>query len=291
MHDSLKDVCVQFLMDVTRGVYIIQGVRHDFEQVLATSGLDLETQSLEVENLKERFASNVAASVRQHLIESEAGQMFQKQSDNCLVRAVTTLLTQSGLANVERSCDNHLIANGGQQSLLFELKEGPWRCWDLTLSCVKSGFESFILTSQDAEAEILPCSAASRVTRRAHVRLMTNEQFPQLSVEVLDLQSDVDLQDELGRPVPLPTADGKAYGRIELMATISRASSLIRSVPMRCAMRCAARRARAAASFTTWAALSSWSTEMSEGQLPLHTARRAQADGTTIELQERSSMR
>ena len=149
-----------------RGVYVVQGTRYDFEVTLAESGLDIEKQSLEVENLKEVFSSSVAADVRRHLIESDAGHMARR-GENQLVQAVTALLTQSGLANIERACGDHVIVSGGDQELYFELKQGPPRCWDLVLSCKKTNFSSFMLNSRSDAMEVLACSPSSRIQRQA----------------------------------------------------------------------------------------------------------------------------
>ena len=148
---------------------MVKGVRYDFEETLARSGLDVETQSLEVESLKEVFASNVAADVQRQLVESDAGQMAQ-QGANQLVQAVTALMSQSGLANIERACGEHVIVSGGDQELTFELKPGPPRCWDLILSCKKFNFASFMLSSRSSrsdEAEVLACSRSSQILRLA----------------------------------------------------------------------------------------------------------------------------
>ncbi|CAE7644990.1 nipblb [Symbiodinium pilosum] len=187
LQDPLKDVCMQFMMDVTRGIYVVKGVRYDFEETLARSGLDVETQSLEVESLKEVFASNVAADVQRQLVESDAGQMAQ-QGANQLVQAVTALMSQSGLANIERACGEHVIVSGGDQELTFELKPGPPRCWDLILSCKKFNFASFMLSSRSSrsdEAEVLACSRSSQILRFALVRFAATNHLQPLSVEVL----------------------------------------------------------------------------------------------------------
>ena len=143
---------------------MVQGTRYDFEVALAESGLDVEKQSLEVENLKEVFSSKVAADVRRHLTESDAGHMARRGA-NQLVQAVTALLTQSGLANIERACGEQVIVSGGDQELYFELKQGPPRCWDLVLSCKKTNFTSFMLNSRSDAMEVLACSPSSRIER------------------------------------------------------------------------------------------------------------------------------
>ncbi|CAE7022254.1 nipblb [Symbiodinium natans] len=258
MDEPLQDVCVQFLMDVTRGVYVVQGVRYDFEAELVKSGLDVEHQSLEVESLKETFAFNVAVDVRRQLAESDAGHMGQRCS-NQLVQAATALLTQSGLANIERACGDHIIVSGGDQELFFELKQGPPRCWDLVLSCKKSNFTSFMLGSRSDEAEVLICAPSSHITRFALIRLAAsdNDHLQPISVEVLDFRSEVELQDQLGRPISLfPDLQG-GQGRAELLVALAmRPLHLLRRLPMRCAMRCvsSARWARASAR-SSWAGL------------------------------------
>eukprot|EP00439_Symbiodinium_sp_Y106_P030263 s5677_g3.t1 len=237
--EPLCDVCVQFLMDVTRGVYVVQGTRYDFEVTLAESGLDIEKQSLEVENLKEVFSSSVAADVRRHLIESDAGHMARR-GENQLVQAVTALLTQSGLANIERACGDHVIVSGGDQELYFELKQGPPRCWDLVLSCKKTNFSSFMLNSRSDAMEVLACSPSSRIQRFAVIRLMA--QLQSLSVEVLEFRSEVELQNELGLPISLLPQEAEGpCNRELLLALASRTFHHIwtRSLPARCAMRCA----------------------------------------------------
>ncbi|CAE7449621.1 nipblb [Symbiodinium microadriaticum] len=205
--EPLCDVCVQLLMDVTRGVYVVQGTRYDFEVALAESGLDVEKQSLEVETLKEVFSSKVAADVRRHLTESDAGHMARRGA-NQLVQAVTALLTQSGLANIERACGEQVIVSGGDQELYFELKQGPPRCWDLVLSCKKTNFTSFMLNSRSDAMEVLACSPSSRIERFAVIRLMA--QLQSLSVEVLEFRSEVELQNELGLPISLPHPEAEA---------------------------------------------------------------------------------
>ena len=195
---------------------MVQGTRHNFEETLAKSGLDVEKQSLEVESLKEAFATSLAADIRRQLTESDAGFMSQKGA-NQLVQAVTALLTQSGLANIERACNDHIMVSGGEQELQFELRQGPPRCWDLVMSCKKFNFTSFVHSSQSDEAEVLTCAAGSQISRPAQtsserqshcaklsrrfalVRLAAVNHLDPLSVEAMNLVSRASVRSEQRR--------------------------------------------------------------------------------------------
>ncbi|CAJ1415540.1 unnamed protein product [Effrenium voratum] len=195
---GMRDVCGQFLMDVTRGVYLLDGRRFDFQETLAKSGLDLEQQSLEVERLKETFATEVASLLRRHLAESGPGRLAERRAGcNVLVRGASSLLTQSGLAHLERACGS-VVVSGGDQELLFELRPAD-AGFDLCVASEKSGFGSFVLNSS-----VRRCSEASKVSRSAVIRLTVRDASPPLSAEVLELRSEVELLDEqTERPMAL----------------------------------------------------------------------------------------
>ncbi|CAL1126085.1 unnamed protein product [Cladocopium goreaui] len=237
----LEDVCMQFLMDVTRGVYILEGSRYEFEEVLAKSGLNIEEESLLVEQLKEDFSHKVAADLRRRLVESSAGKLAENQAGyNVLVRGATSLLSQSGLANVERACDAQLVVSGGDQELIFELKraEDEAESWDFILTCEKTNFNGFMST-EGGETRFFHCSSNSRIFRSAVVRMTVEEKYPPLSIEVLELRSETELLDEMDQPISwhrvedrrLVTVVKEILGSMDVVRTLA-------SLPVRLLQRC-----------------------------------------------------
>jgi len=257
----LEDVCMQFLMDVTRGVYIVEGSRYDFEDVLAKSGLKIEEESLLVEQLKEDFSYKVAGDVRRRLCDSDAGQLAESQAGyNVLVRGATSLLSQSGLANLERACESHLVVSGGEQELIFELKRGPGEspCWDVILSCEKLNFTSFMST-EGAETRFFQCSSSSRIWRSAVIRLTVEEKYPPLSIEVLELRCEMDIVDDFYHPIAWQPVEDRRVIQVlrELMSSMDVFRTLA-ALPVRFLKRC-------------WAkAQEKFQSAPREGELPLY---------------------
>ncbi|CAK9082851.1 Hypothetical protein (Fragment) [Durusdinium trenchii] len=256
----LQDVCSQFLMDVTRGVYIIEGQRFDFEEVLEQSGLRIEDEPLRVEELKENFSQKVAAEIRQRLRQSPAGKTAESEAGyNVLVRGATSLLSQSGLANLERACDARVVVGGGDQELIFELKPCENEAaWDFLLCCEKMNFENFMVAGPDGSNQFFQCGTGSRIFRSTQIRLTVEPKYPPVSIEVLELRSEMDLLDELYQPIAWePVQDRRLAFRVSSINLVRALAAL----PFRLLRSCWA---KAQQTFRA--------PERSEGELPLYEA-------------------
>eukprot|EP00913_Durusdinium_trenchii_P035639 g33351.t1 len=162
--------------------------------------------------LKENFSQKVAAEIRQRLRQSPAGKTAESEAGyNVLVRGATSLLSQSGLANLERACDARVVVGGGDQELIFELKPCENEAaWDFLLCCEKMNFENFMVAGPDGSNQFFQCGTGSRIFRSTQIRLTVEPKYPPVSIEVLELRSEMDLLDELYQPIAWePVQDGR----------------------------------------------------------------------------------
>merc|ERR1711971_209081 len=169
-----------------------------------------ERNPAEVEQLQREFIECLLDAVRRSLGGSPAPK---------LLRIVTTMMSQSGLANVERACgDPQVVVCGGNQDLKYELRSAgtgvsanePYT-WDLELSVRKYGFEQCIicagsLAETDAEDDGLPsaCSIKSLVSKSCRVRccyIQDSSGDERIELDVLDVSKELRILDTQGLPL------------------------------------------------------------------------------------------
>eukprot|EP00435_Cladocopium_sp_Y103_P062044 s855_g23.t1 len=134
-------VCEQLLLDAPRELFVIDGVEFHFarEAPPEMHGAHLDGNDLEI--LKRHFGERVVAAIR------AAGGGATPSV--LLMRAVTSALSQSGLAHLEQACAAlQLAVSGGEQQVRFELRPaasgGPW---ELELFVRKANFRQCIIYS------------------------------------------------------------------------------------------------------------------------------------------------
>lgn len=174
------DVSKQLLLDVTRGIYVVDGVQYHFADELEASGISLEEAPDQVEALKEDFQERVVAAIRRCL--SGPSEEFPPPR---LVRAVTRAMSQVGLAGLEKACSREgpdVVVSGGDQEIRVDLTRGGAseddeqpargaRSWRLAFGVEKTDFERVMVFDGD-DTELIECPArGSRLARHAVVRV------------------------------------------------------------------------------------------------------------------------
>jgi len=179
--------------------------------------LTLEDDSLEVERLKQDFSTRLVTAVRRCLADSSLGG----EPHQLLLQAVSTAMSQSGLANVERACETpQVVVGGGEQTIRYELKSIGSEAWELTLSVHKHGFEQCIVYSSppDATSERFPdplpltCGPSSSILKACTMHLSVSAGSAEngesaagqcnIVADVIDLRKEFRLVDNAGRPLP-----------------------------------------------------------------------------------------
>ncbi|CAK0902267.1 unnamed protein product, partial [Prorocentrum cordatum] len=124
-----------------------------------------------------------------------------------LVRAVTSAMSQSGLASVERACfSSQVVVSGGAQRVTYALQAREDGAWDVTLSVRKHGFDQCIIWSEMSDLGlddasqgsplIVPCTESSFVEKECGVRYHCEGEHVQ--VDVYKLQKEMSLADPSG---------------------------------------------------------------------------------------------
>lgn len=199
-------ICEQLILDACRGTYVIAGERFDFVESLHNSGISLESiEALEMQRLQAAFADRLVLAIGHCL----GGKCLNGTTGIVLIQAVTTAMSQSGMANLERACDDvQVVVCGGDQTLCYELQlanraEADISAWQVELSVRKFGFDQCILYEANCvEAqEPVACSVKSFISKRCRLRVLTRDSGESLEVDVLEATSVVSIVDNLGRPL------------------------------------------------------------------------------------------
>eukprot|EP00434_Breviolum_minutum_P019366 symbB.v1.2.017073.t1/scaffold1283.1/size126978/12 len=188
-------VCEQLLLDAPRELFVIDGVEFHFarEAPPELHRGDLDGNDLEI--LKRQFGDRVVAAIRVAL--EGAIPLVQ------LMRAVTSALSQSGLAHLEQACGAwHVAVSGGEQEVRFELCPHPGGPWDLELFVRKANFQQCIVYSQGANEDSSPraCSPSSFFLKSCRIRYSVTEDGA-VQVDVLGITREHYLADVNGKPL------------------------------------------------------------------------------------------
>eukprot|EP00928_Gymnodinium_smaydae_P056842 TRINITY_DN40151_c0_g1_i2.p1 TRINITY_DN40151_c0_g1~~TRINITY_DN40151_c0_g1_i2.p1 ORF type:complete len:450 (-),score=102.02 TRINITY_DN40151_c0_g1_i2:462-1778(-) len=204
----------QFLLDCCRGTYVIDGQRFDFSESLRARGLDLNRRPLpELEELKSEFVKEICAALQRCL--GACASVTTAASTTLMMRAITTEMSQSGMANLERAWgDPQVAVCGGESTLYYELcasQEGigaaSTQAWDLELSVRKTGFEMCLVCDGDNSPQIA-CSANSFLSKAARIRFQVSDLGDgrvDIAADVFHVGGETHISDECGRLVQLPT--------------------------------------------------------------------------------------
>jgi len=164
-----------------------------------------------------------------------------------LLRAVTTYMSQSGLANVERACgDPQVAVSGGDQLVQYALEptaNADMCAWDLELTVRKFGFEQCIVSWGDSDEAADPspasCSSKSSITKSCRIRFLAHGEEARVEADVLELIKDVQVLDERGRPLV-----NTLHGRLRRTGLLRRALMLGASFVAHVCDRCPGRKPR-----------------------------------------------
>lgn len=213
----------QMLLDAPRSTFAVDGEEFDFSREQVRTGASMQRSAQEVLRLQRAFTERLADTVRSCLGGSPPP---------LLLRAVTTAMSQSGLANVERACETpHVAVCGGEQLVKYDLRatggsgRGPW---DLRLAVNKAGFEQCIVcsppTSPGEQPEMDPtprtCGPASSIAKSCTVRFRVSDAGV-VEGDVLELRSEINVVDERGRPLPGLWRGGRASRRCGGLRTLA----------------------------------------------------------------------
>lgn len=165
-----EHVCHQLLLDAPRSRFVVDGKVFDFAQERAARQHAGDGQASSGDaNEADSFCDRLVAAVVCCL------------GDKCppvVLRAVTTAMSQSGLANMERALEfPQVVVGGGESDVAYELKSLGGGVWDLTLSVHKHGFEQCIVYSSfDPENRSTPdprpmaCGSSSSILKELSLR-------------------------------------------------------------------------------------------------------------------------
>lgn len=193
-----SNISEQMLLDAPRSTFVVDGQVLDFASAIGhTRRTSVNRDPDEVEKLHKEFTAQLVATVRQCLGGSPPPN---------LLRVVTTSMSQSGLANLERACDTLQVAvSGGEQQLRYSLTSlsvsgGPW---DVELFLRKTGFEQCIICRSAVPGEFedpipLACSSRSSITKSCRIRYGFSA-GDALEVDAQEMHIEHQLVDRQGR--------------------------------------------------------------------------------------------
>ncbi|CAE8617977.1 unnamed protein product, partial [Polarella glacialis] len=201
------NVCEQLLLDATRAALWVDEEEFDFSKELRELRAGLQFGPEEDRRRQSEFCDRVVAAVESSLGEDPPA---------ILTRVVSTAMSQSGLANVERACDRPQVAvSGGDQDLRYRMQrlapDGPW---DIELFVRKVGFDHCIICRPPAQSigrkhhvddnedlVPVPCSPSSCITKSCRLRYRMVGPSREVQVDTLSLNREHRLLDRNGRPL------------------------------------------------------------------------------------------
>jgi len=210
------DVCDQMLLDAARGTFVVGGEEFDFSVEVAGHQTTVETNPCEMERLQQAFTDRLVAAVIRCLGD---------EPPPLLLRAVTTAMSQSGMANVERACSGpQVVVSGGEQALRYELRTVSQDSWEVCASMRKWEFEEFVVVEEAASDEpgkvtIAQCSSSSYIARTCSLRFQVQEGG--IHADVCGFSDQVWIVDDKGKPIHLP-GQATAKTRTSWRETLSR---------------------------------------------------------------------
>jgi len=230
------NICNQMLLDAARSAFMVDGEEFDFSAEVAGHGEAVEANPCDVERLQQALSDRLVAAVMRCLGD---------EPPPLLLRAVTTTMSQSGLANVERACNEpQVVVCGGDHHLRYELSGLEAGVWELSLFTRKFGFEQCIVygaTPRDGAPgeEPLPaaCSSSSSASKLCRVRLRVGPGGG-VDGDVVELRKELRILDRRGRQLRgLTSSVGR---RRSLWEPLRAAAELALRICTRCALGCSA---------------------------------------------------
>mmetsp|Transcript_108338 Transcript_108338/g.209734 ORF Transcript_108338/g.209734 Transcript_108338/m.209734 type:complete len:404 (+) Transcript_108338:97-1308(+) len=209
------NICEQMVLDAPRSTFVVEGETFDFASEFASDPNGPYVGTSEYDQLQRAFCDRLVSQVVRCLGGDPAPR---------LLRAVSTTMSQSGLANVERACELPQVAVcGGDQQVCYELipKGLGAKCWDITLSVRKEGFEHCISFGppessangkKQQDYEPMACGSECFLAKSCTVRFRVGLHGDDVEADVLELRNEFKLVDRHGRLLPGVFAQGQ-HGR------------------------------------------------------------------------------
>jgi len=188
------NICDPFLRDATRcNSIMVDGQKFSFHARCAQLGDTSPKNPEEVQSLRKVFLDDLTGTMLRSL--GRGGQ-----ANPLLVRAVTSAMSQSGLASVERACySSQVVVSGGDQTVRYKLHSRGDGSWDVTLSVQKVRFEGCIICSQFFEDPVaVSCSPKSFVSKACTVRFTALEDSDAVRADVIKLRKETRLVNTYG---------------------------------------------------------------------------------------------
>merc|ERR1719414_2537856 len=132
---TTSEISRQMLLDAPRSSFRVDGRRFSFPSVFADHGKPSKEEGV----LKQCFLDSLVEAVHESLGRGAA-------TPQILIRAVTTTMSQAGLANLDVACKMpQVVVSGGKHRVQFELQARADGAWDVLISVRKAGFGSFVV--------------------------------------------------------------------------------------------------------------------------------------------------
>mmetsp|Transcript_47351 Transcript_47351/g.107497 ORF Transcript_47351/g.107497 Transcript_47351/m.107497 type:complete len:545 (-) Transcript_47351:42-1676(-) len=197
----------QFVLDAPRSTFVIDGRTFSLKTLRTERPCG---EKMEEELLRKLFSRGLVEAVEQSL--ARGGEPTPT-----FVRAVTTIMSQAGMANVDLACDDalHVVVSGGEQCVGYELHARADGSWDVSLSVRRTGFDRFVICRREGPQELLQsdkprsCSPTSVVSTACSIRLSVPicGSDSDIEADVLSLRRENLLFDGWGRPISLEESD------------------------------------------------------------------------------------
>lgn len=199
------NVCEPFMRDAPRCRLRVDGRRFSFPARLARRGA---ADAAGLARLRGLFVEDLTRAVLRSLARRGPPPAL-------LVRAVTSTMSQSGLASVERACySSQVVVSGGEQAVRYSLQAREDGAWDVTLSVQKSRFEECIVCSQFFEDPCaVDCRPESFVSKACSIRFNVPETGSGVQADVFRLHKEMCLQSVYGSLMTGHTSGSNILGQ------------------------------------------------------------------------------
>lgn len=193
--DTFEGGCIsrQLLLDAARSTYHVDGRKFNFPMLFEEHGRPADEEPI----LKKCFTESLVSAIQESIGRGVAPPPL-------LACAITSTMSQAGLANLDLACgDLHIAVSGGEHRVQFSLQARADGAWDVTISTHKVGFESFIVCSArdmpQTDARSRSCSSRSSILKLCTIRFIVQIGSGEVGADVLNLQSELHVVDRWGR--------------------------------------------------------------------------------------------
>eukprot|EP00930_Biecheleria_cincta_P051289 TRINITY_DN36442_c0_g1_i1.p1 TRINITY_DN36442_c0_g1~~TRINITY_DN36442_c0_g1_i1.p1 ORF type:complete len:284 (+),score=42.86 TRINITY_DN36442_c0_g1_i1:42-893(+) len=176
----------QFVLDAPRSHYVIAST--DYRFIEGTDSRDV-------------FVKNISDAVRTCTGSLEKGA---SQSSLNLTKIVTLLLSQAGLALVDRACTGPILAlKGGDRRTTYELTQVSESMLEIDIHFSANKFDAYADANHE-DAEPRKCSEASSINRGCSILLKFDDsEVSGVAATVKAVWEDIAVLDLEGKPVRL----------------------------------------------------------------------------------------